>query len=148
MYDWRPFVIDTLMSPGNDYWAASFAGHGVNSYSVNFFVVQGSITLLLQEGWDGIYMEASKQRSIIEKEFSACSQLLEQTQASLRLTQDEGRLVIAASGFRGSSWGWLDAPAVDFDSAEQWLRANSAPAADPANALATLRLASEWLDGR
>jgi hypothetical protein len=115
---------------------------------VNFFVVQPSITLLLQEGWDGVYMDAPKQRSIIEKEFSVCSRLLEKTQANLGLPADKGRLMIAASGFRGSSWGWLDAPAADFDSAKQWLGANSAPANDPANALATLRLASEWLDGR
>jgi hypothetical protein len=148
MYEFRDHLIESLTLPVSDYWAAGFAGHGVNSYSMNLFVVHGSIALFLQERWAGVYMDENHQRSLIESEFILISRLLDQAGArnNATLAPGKGRLVIAASGFRGNTWGWLDAPTGDPGAAQKWLSARAVPwSGGSDDAVATLRLASEWL---
>ncbi len=143
---------DSLASPMSDYWGASFAGHGVNSHSMNFFVVYGCLALFLQEGWDGVYMDADKQRLLIANEFTLCSRLLTQSEGLLKAGRETGakRLVVAASGFRDNAMGWLYPPPADSRAAKEWLvdrAAGPAMGEGRLDAAATLRAASEILDG-
>lgn len=142
---------DSLASPMSDYWGASFAGHGVNSYSMNLFVVYGCLALFLQEGWDGVYMDADKQRLLIANEFTLCSRLLAQSEHLMKAGRESGtrRLVVAASGFRDNALGWLDAPLADPGVALEWFYGRAAGprmAEGGLDAAATLRQASEMLD--
>jgi hypothetical protein len=134
-----------VASPVADYWATSFGGHGINSYSMNFFVVRGPLALFLQEAWDGVYMDREEQRGLITEEFQLCAQLLAEVDADAPRLSSKGRLVVAASGFRPSACGWLGAPTGSKSSAAAWLAAHATPDMDEAvptgAAETTLRLA-------
>ena len=85
MFD-RSSLIDYLTSASlvPDYWAASCAGHGTNSYSMNLTVVDGPVALFLHEEWGGVYMDEDEQRLLIGNEFVVCSRLLAQSEALMK----------------------------------------------------------------
>src|SRR5690349_18098198 len=41
-----------------DYLLLSHEGHGVNSYAMHYFVVDGALGMFLQMSWGGVYMDA------------------------------------------------------------------------------------------
>ncbi|WP_327000043.1 hypothetical protein OHA72_33555 [Dactylosporangium sp. NBC_01737] len=51
------FLVDVLAGRAPDYVAVSHAGHGTNSYAVNFHLVHGNLAVLMQVGWGGIYTD-------------------------------------------------------------------------------------------
>ncbi|GAA3453387.1 hypothetical protein GCM10018962_52200 [Dactylosporangium matsuzakiense] len=63
MFD-RDFLSAVLSGSVPDYVAVSHAGHGVNSYAVNYHLVCGPLAVIMQVGWGGIYTDnaAASQR--------------------------------------------------------------------------------------
>lgn len=61
----NPFLSeDKQVVVPSDYVALSAAGHGINSYALNYHLVQGPLAVVFQIGWDGVYMDRVKQENL------------------------------------------------------------------------------------
>ena len=58
MQDYLLESVEYLKGPVPDQYSISHAGHGVNSYALNFRYVGGDIAILAQSGWGGAYMDS------------------------------------------------------------------------------------------
>lgn len=57
MQDYMLDCLEYLKGPVPDQYSISHAGHGVNSYSLNFRYVGGDFAIIAQSGWGGVYMD-------------------------------------------------------------------------------------------
>ncbi|MDQ1740884.1 MAG: hypothetical protein QOE53_2536 [Pseudonocardiales bacterium] len=60
MYLFKDPAREVLTRPVSDYVAVSHAGHGVNSYAVNYHLVYRSLALFAQAGWGGVYTDRAR----------------------------------------------------------------------------------------
>ncbi|XVQ08982.1 hypothetical protein ACQP1W_41580 [Spirillospora sp. CA-255316] len=114
MYMFLDHILEVLSGPVEDYMAVSHAGHGVNSYAVNYHLVMGPVAVFAQTGWGGVYMDAKKSAADVRTMLSRCGELLDALQelneAQPRRRYD-GRLLVAQSTFRGTSLcQWITPP--------------------------------------
>lgn len=56
-------VIDYLKGPIPDQYVLSYAGHGINSYSLNFRYALGDLAVMMQVGYGGAYGDLEKDRA-------------------------------------------------------------------------------------
>jgi hypothetical protein len=93
-------VGDTCM---RNYVVLSHAGHGVNSYALQYYLVYGRLAMFLHLGWGGAYMDGQKTAAQIRDCFSLADQI-----AAIPQRVDGGekarRLKIVGSDFYGSYW--------------------------------------------
>ncbi|WP_433606454.1 hypothetical protein ACQP2P_30075 [Dactylosporangium sp. CA-139114] len=83
MYMFEPdFPADVLAARVPDYVAVSHAGHGVNSYAINYHLVHGPLAVLLQVGWGGIYTDNSAASRRLGELFRRCESLHEAAAAT------------------------------------------------------------------
>lgn len=54
MYVFDDLIVEGLTSDGIEYLAFSHAGHGVNSYAINYFLLSGRLVLFTQTAWGGV----------------------------------------------------------------------------------------------
>jgi hypothetical protein len=57
---------DGIESPPPDYMALCHAGHGVNSYALNYHLLFRPLALILQVGWGGVYMDQADQAALFQ----------------------------------------------------------------------------------
>jgi hypothetical protein len=106
MYMFDRYVDEAGTGPVDDYVAVSHAGHGVNSYGLNYHLVYGPLALFTQNGWGGGYADPAKERESIAATFRLAADLV----ASCERHRSAGRptprvrLVVAFSDFRNVSW--------------------------------------------
>lgn len=141
------YMFDRTVSDGlaaADVVAFSHAGHGINSYAINYFLVDGPLALFAQVAWGGAYADSAESAAAVAQLFERCSALIRaMDDARMRDALPAGRLVVVESQFRDlQAWGWIDAPFADGDAAREWLQArpNAEGQATPATAAAL-----EWL---
>ena len=60
MQDYLLESVEYLKGAVPDQYSMSHAGHGLNSYSLNFRYVGGDFAILAQSGWGGVYMDEKK----------------------------------------------------------------------------------------
>lgn len=96
----------------DDYVAAGFDGHGVNSWAAHFHVVNPKLALFLQCGWGNALEDAGRARERIDGAFGMARALLQSIDdAAQRGAWPSGqRLLLRMSDFYGSGWGWADDP--------------------------------------
>lgn len=102
-----------LREPGDDYVAVSRAGHGVNSYAVNYHLVSGPLALFVQSPWGGVYMDREETAAGVRAMFAACARL---AGAAERSGVTGRRLVVVESVLRrvgGCGWFGADEPVAD-----------------------------------
>lgn len=62
---WQDYMLEEtveyLKGPVPDQYSLNHAGHGVNSYSLNFRFALGDLAIFAQTGWGGAYMETDDQ---------------------------------------------------------------------------------------
>src|SRR5262249_38627148 len=109
MYMFEPtFVDDVLADRVDDYAAICHAGHGVNSYGINFHLVYRQLAIVMQCGWGGVYMDNDAAAAELAGRWRQIEALLD------RPSDGDGRLVVVFSDFRGiSARGRVARPAVD-----------------------------------
>jgi hypothetical protein len=115
-YQWRWFVDEaaTGLDFPQDYILVEHAGHGINSYSIHYFVVIRNLALFLQLGWGGALMPEPETRDRVNRLFSAASEVVQQADAIDPLRERHRRLVVAASDhFDGGYTRWTEDPEVD-----------------------------------
>lgn len=86
-----------------DYAVLSHSGHGVNSYAIQYYLVQGSLCIFLHLGWGGVYMDRAEAAATIRDCFTRADQITSLAQ-TVRLLQAGERLTIVGSDFYGSYW--------------------------------------------
>jgi hypothetical protein len=113
---------EALLGNVGNYVAFCHAGHGVNSYAINYHVVFGPLAVFLQVGWGGVYMNAKEQAAKIEGWFDLCGELI-------YLVEQRGpvrdiawpRLIVIQSDFRNANVvGWLEKVLIP-EEADTWL---------------------------
>jgi hypothetical protein len=102
MFD-EAFAEDILANRVPDYAAVSHAGHGVNSYAINYHLVHGQLAILMQTGWGGVYTDNGEAAERLARLWGRVDAMLQRTPPAV-----EDRLLVIYSGLRGvSACGWI-----------------------------------------
>lgn len=147
MYMFDTYPLEVVTGATQDYVAVSHAGHGINSYGLNYHLVYGWIAVFVQIGWGGAY-HGSDSVQRIEAWFSKCGDVLEAAARHDRRPQDRsGRLIVALSDFRGMNvCQWLKRPLSD-EEGVRWMREHWRPVWQP-DVVPALDDAVAWLNER
>jgi hypothetical protein len=89
------------------YAAISHAGHGVNSYGLNVYIVTDKIAIFVQHGWGGVYSNPAREHADIARAYVLVGELL-----SAERIPTEGRDVVMYSDFRRVACFFRSAPGV------------------------------------
>lgn len=92
-----------------DYAIVGFAGHGVNSWALHYYLVEGALALFVQLPWGGAYLEPDAARADITDIFDWAGrvQVLVRTARERGKLPDGWRLVVVASRFGRAGWCWM-----------------------------------------
>jgi len=153
MYMFDRCLYDALAEQSQDYLAFCHAGHGVNSYALNYHLIDGPLVLVVQAPYGGVYMTDEDTRKAIEQ-LQRCGALIDAVErAKARgLSAHPGRLCVFESTLRGLfAWGWLKQSLADEDQATSWIEQHRVGNADLlGNSLSSHQLptaaAVAWLD--
>lgn len=99
MYMFGEYIEEAFAGGTADYVAISHAGHGINSYGLNYHLVYGQVALFTQDGWGGGYMNPVQPRVDVGTTFSRVYELLASLPEDPR-TDVPPRLFLTWSGFR------------------------------------------------
>jgi hypothetical protein len=102
-YNLQHYLTESEESQVDDYVVLAHSGHGVNSYAIQYYLVQGSLRMFLHLGWGGAYMNPEETAAMIRDCFSMADRIVTATQCVARL-QTGGRLLVVGSDFYGSHW--------------------------------------------
>lgn len=124
MYMFGRYLVEAVAWPVEDYVAVSHAGHGANSFGLNYHLVYGPIAVFAQTGWGGAYMDAEESAADVRRQLSQCAKLIAAMETAIdRLPGAPARLIVAESTFRASGvCKRLDRPLGDERAAQEWLR--------------------------
>lgn len=85
------------------------AGHGVNSYSVNYVIVDERVAIIAQTGFGGVYMDNASAAARVRQMTNAVAQV-HQLAMGLR-SWPRGRLLVVTSDFRSLAFSqWFTEP--------------------------------------
>ena len=77
MYMFGEYPAEVLLGTAPEYVAVSHAGHGVNSYAINYQLVLGSLAAFLQVPWGGVYMDAERAAADVRDRFEHLATLID-----------------------------------------------------------------------
>lgn len=143
MYMFDQYLWEALAGQSPDYLAFSHAGHGLNSYALNYQLVDGPLVLIVQAPFGGVYMTNAHTEGAIAQ-FQRCEALIEAVEGAKArgLNAQSGRLYVFESELRGLfAWGWLKRPLDDAADARSWFDRQRVGDADERPTIA----AREWL---
>lgn len=147
MYIGQRYPLEVAAGPVDDYVGVSQAGHGINSYSLNYDLVYGWVAVFVQVAWGGVYGDEAAQVATIAEAFGRCrdiAELVEQLPA--RPPTGRGRLVVVQSDLYDSNvCRWLPEP-IAADEVPQWLERGEI-VGEPAVNTAIAWLKARRLDG-
>jgi len=106
MYMFDRYVDEALAGPVDDYLAISHAGHGVNSYGLNYHLVCGPLALFTQNSWGGVYTDPAESRAGVAATLRFAAELVASAERHRLAERERSRaqLVVAFSDFRSVSW--------------------------------------------
>jgi hypothetical protein len=101
-----------MVTDNADFVAVSHAGHGVNSYSINYQLRYGPVAVCAQAAWGGVYSDPEITAASVRQMFDDCARLIAAVEASKPRFEGSGRcLLVVQSDFRAVSLcHWLDRP--------------------------------------
>jgi len=102
-YNLQHYLDEVEVSQVKDYAVLSHSGHGVNSYAIQYYLVQGSLRMFLHLGWGGVYMDRGEAAATIRDCFSIADQIASLAQTVGRF-QAGKQLTVVGSDFYGSYW--------------------------------------------
>lgn len=132
MYMFDTYLHEAVAGQVSDYVAFSHAGHGTNSYALNYYLVHGPLVLAVQAPYGGVYMSDEDTRMAIEQ-LHRCGALIDAVERAKAggLSAKPGRLCVFESTLRGLfAWGWLNQPVANEDEARSWLEGHRVGNAD------------------
>lgn len=117
-YNLQYYVQEFESTHVQDYALLGHAGHGTNSYAVEYYVVRRSFGMFLHLAWGGIYSDANADAAQIRECFLLADQIVAGAQAVGNVWGDD-RLTVVGSSFYGSHASLLD---KDRDEGHKWVR--------------------------
>lgn len=102
-YNLQQYVKEVERTQTKDYVVLSHSGHGVNSYAIQYYLVQGPLRMFLHLAWGGVYMKEKEAAATIRNCFSIADQIVEAAQTVGRFQAGE-HLTAVGSDFYGSYW--------------------------------------------
>ena len=102
-YNLQHYVLEVEGTQVKDYAVLSRTGHGVRSYAIQYYLVQGPLHMFLHLGWGGVYTDATEAAAQIRDCFSIAERVVAAAQEVGRFKADE-RLTVVGSDFYGSYW--------------------------------------------
>ncbi len=97
MYMFAPeYLADVVAGRVPDYVAVSHAGHGTNSYAINYHLVHGPLAVIMQIGWGGVYTDNAAAAARLGDLWRRCDALLARP-------APDTRIVCVFSALRGVS---------------------------------------------
>lgn len=102
-YNLQHYVDEVGQTRVKDYATVCHSGHGVNSYAIQYYIVQGPLRMFLHLGWGGVYTDAEAATARIRDCFSIADQIVTVAQRVGEF-QTGGHLTVVASDFCGSYW--------------------------------------------
>jgi hypothetical protein len=109
MYLFRRYPAEAADRSTADYLAISHAGHGVNSYALNYHLVTGPLALFAQVLWGGVYADDDRAREALARQADLMRRLIPLAEAAAAGWDGRRRLIVAESGFRGVAiCTWMD----------------------------------------
>jgi len=121
--DYGPYGLEAFSGsllagePTDDYAVLGFDGHGINSWAVHYYLVQGPIALFIQIEWGGAYTDADEARQRVQTAFEWAGAL----QPALDAAASQGkipagtRLAAVYSDFAPSGWTWWKPGESEYD---------------------------------
>ncbi len=105
MYMFDRYVDEALAGPVDDY-LISHAGHGVNSYGLNYHAAYGPLALFTQNGWGGVYTDPVESQARVAATFRLAADIIAISESHRSANHERSRvqLVVAFSDFRSASW--------------------------------------------
>jgi hypothetical protein len=70
-YNLRHYVDEVDRTQVKDYALLCHSGHGINSYAIQYYLVQRSLCMFLHLAWGGVYMDAKASAAQIRDCFPA-----------------------------------------------------------------------------
>ncbi len=108
-YNLQEYVNELNRTDVEDYVVLSHAGHGTNSYALQYYLVHGKLKMFLHLGWGGVHMDNKSAKDQIRDCFLLTDKIVLAAQTSEKL-QEGTALKIVCSDFYGSYWS---APGVE-----------------------------------
>ena len=104
-----PYELDDYVNetPGRDYAVLAHSGHGINSYAIQYYLVQRPLRLFLHLPWGGVYVDAEAVAADIRECFSLADEIVAALPNAGHLLPDTW-LTIVGSNFYGSHWAVSD----------------------------------------
>ena len=108
MYIFGRYPGEILKASVADYFAISHAGHGANSYSINYHLVLGPLALFTQVCWGGVYMDNAQAVAAMAAQFAGIAALLPIAEARAATWNGARRLLVLESTFSfAAACQWL-----------------------------------------
>jgi hypothetical protein len=99
-------------NPISPHFALNFAGHGVNSYSINTRMVIGPVLVVVQYGWGGVYMNHQEQRAKWNSGMDALYEFFNEIDMTIDIFEPPAtrdlEVAIQFSDFRGTNDALID----------------------------------------
>lgn len=107
-----PYLHEMLTAEPEDYVAVIHGGHGLNSYTLNYFLKYRRIAIVCQIPWGGVYSDAEHARTEVAEHFASCRELIDAVDALPENTIAPRRqLVVVDAELRGvGHYGWVKVP--------------------------------------
>jgi hypothetical protein len=102
-YNLQDYVDEGEGSQIENYAVLAHSGHGVNSYAIQYYLVQNLLRMFLHLGWGGVYMDSTEATATVRDCFAMADKLVLAIQHSKKIT-DRERLLVVGSDFYGSYW--------------------------------------------
>lgn len=99
------------------------SGHGINSYAITYCLGYRGVSLVVQVGWGGVYLDREAAAARLSRALDGCATLVEQVEA-LGWDHHVGpRLVCLTSDIRRQALcGWIPVPQPDDAAPLEFLR--------------------------
>lgn len=121
IYEWEPwflasqpypeaymdFSMDSLPSlrvPTPDQIAISHAGHGINSYALNFRLALGPLAILVRQSWGGAYGDSAAESEAWKDLIDKVNGLIETLDSPVRPGWHQREFLLTSSNFKTSGF--------------------------------------------
>src|SRR5665811_378711 len=97
------YAREVVKGQPSDYLAVSHAGHGANSYSINYQILVGPLALFAQTLWGGVYLDNAMASEMVIAQLTAIEPLVRRAAELAPNWNGQRRLLVIESTFRGAA---------------------------------------------
>ncbi len=110
MYDVEAFIEEAVTKDVEDYVMMGFAGHGMGSQGVHYYLVKGPLMLFIQQTWGGVVVDVEEEKERFEGLMDGVKMLLDAVEKAEAegLIKKGKRLLVLESDMYGSGWTWIE----------------------------------------